>query len=55
MTTIKLSLLSYGMMNIIGFIRHRLPGEPKNKNSKIKGRNKQKLDFLSDRIQVSIH
>ena len=31
MTTIKLSSLSYGMMNIIGFIRHRLPGEPKNK------------------------
>lgn len=55
MTTIKLSSLSYGMMNIIGFIRHRILGEPKKKNSKTKGRNKQQLDFLSDRIQVSIH
>lgn len=31
MTTIKLSSLSYGMMNIIGFIRHRILGEPKKK------------------------
>lgn len=31
MTTVKLSSLSYGMMNIIGFIRHRIPDEPKKK------------------------
>lgn len=29
MTTIKLSSLSYGIMNITGFIRHRIPSDLK--------------------------
>ena len=35
MTTIKQSSLSYGIMNITGFIRHRIPSDLKKKKSLI--------------------